>query len=53
MAPSANLLAPGQRQAGSRAVFIPTVVLAVLLLAVTGAILLYNSYADPEIPGID
>lgn len=46
LAPAANLLAPGQRQASSRAVFIPTVVLAVILLLVAGAIVLYNSYAD-------
>jgi len=46
LAPAANLLAPGQRQASSRAVFIPTVVLAAILLLVAGAIVLYNSYAD-------
>ena len=45
-APSANLLAPGQRQASSRAVFIPTVVLAAILLLVAGAVVAYNSYAD-------
>jgi Tfp pilus assembly protein PilN len=46
LAPAANLLAPGQRQASSRAVFIPTVVLAAILLLVAGAIVFYNSYAD-------
>jgi Tfp pilus assembly protein PilN len=46
LAPSANLLAPGQRQASSRAVFIPTVVLAAILLLVAGAVVAYNSYAD-------
>jgi general secretion pathway protein L len=46
LAPAANLLAPGQRQASSRAVFIPTVVLAAILLLVAGAIVAYNSYAD-------
>ena len=46
VAPAANLLAPGERQASSRAVFIPTAALAILLLLVASAILLYNSYAD-------
>jgi hypothetical protein len=46
LAPAANLLAPGQRQASSRAVFIPTVVLAAALLLVAGAIVFYNSLAD-------
>jgi len=46
LAPAANLLAPGQRQASSRAVFIPTVVLAAILLLVAGAVVVYSSYAD-------
>jgi type II secretory pathway component PulL len=46
LAPAANLLAPGQRQASSRAVFIPTAALAILLLLVAGAVVAYNSYAD-------
>jgi type II secretory pathway component PulL len=46
LAPAANLLAPEQRQASSRAVFIPTVVLAAILLLVAGAVVAYNSYAD-------
>ena len=46
LAPAANVLAPGQRQASSRAVFIPTVVLAAILLLVAGAMVAYNSYAD-------
>jgi type II secretory pathway component PulL len=46
LAPSANLLAPGQRQASSRAVFIPTVALAAILLLVAGAVVVSNSYAD-------
>ena len=46
LAPAANLLAPEQRQSSSRAVFIPTAALAILLLLVAGAILFYNSYAD-------
>jgi Tfp pilus assembly protein PilN len=46
LAPSANLLAPGQRQASSRAVFIPTVVLAAILLLVAGAVVVSNSFAD-------
>jgi hypothetical protein len=48
LAPAANLLAPGQRQASSRAVFIPTAALATLLLLVVGAALLYNSYSDRQ-----
>jgi Tfp pilus assembly protein PilN len=48
LAPAANLLAPGQRQGSSRAVFIPTVALAVLLLLVAGAIVFYNSWADKK-----
>jgi Tfp pilus assembly protein PilN len=46
LAPAANMLEPGQRQASSRAVFIPTVVLAAILLLVAGAVVAYNSYAD-------
>jgi len=46
VAPAANLLAPDERQASSRAVFIPTVALAAILLLVAGAIVAYNSYAD-------
>lgn len=46
VAPAANLLAPDQRQASSRAVFIPTAALAILLLLVAGAIFFYQSYAD-------
>ncbi|HEX3743739.1 MAG TPA: PilN domain-containing protein [Bryobacteraceae bacterium] len=46
VAPAANLLPPDQRQASSRAVFIPTAALATILLLVAGAILLYNSYSD-------
>jgi hypothetical protein len=46
VAPAANLLAPDQRQASSRAVFIPTAALATLLLLVAGAIFFYQSYAD-------
>ena len=46
LAPSANMLAPSQRQASSRAVFIPTVVLAAILLLVAGAFVAYSGYAD-------
>jgi Tfp pilus assembly protein PilN len=46
LAPSANMLSPAQRQASSRAVFIPTVVLAAILLLVAGAVVAYSSYAD-------
>jgi len=46
LAPAANMLSPAQRQASSRAVFIPTVVLAAILLLVAGAVVAYSSYAD-------
>ena len=46
LAPAANMLEPSQRQASSRAVFIPTVVLAAILLLVAGAVVAYSSYAD-------
>ena len=46
LAPAANLLAPDQRQASSRAVYIPTIALAAILLLVAGAVVAYNSYAD-------
>jgi type II secretory pathway component PulL len=46
LAPAANMLSPAQRQASSRAVFIPTVVLAAILLLVAGAVVVYSSYAD-------
>jgi hypothetical protein len=46
LAPAANMLARGQRQASSRAAFIPTVVLATILLLVAGALVAYSSYAD-------
>jgi len=46
LAPAANLLLPEQRQGSSRAVFIPTAVLAIILLLVAGAVVAYNSYAD-------
>ncbi|MEI9976512.1 MAG: hypothetical protein WDO73_33325 [Ignavibacteriota bacterium] len=46
VAPAANLQAPEQRQASSRAVFIPSAALAIILLLVAGAILFYRSYAD-------
>ena len=53
VAPAANLLAPDQRQASSRAVFIPTAALATLLLLVAGAILLLSVLRRPEVSGID
>jgi Tfp pilus assembly protein PilN len=46
LAPAANMLLPEQRQASSRAVFIPTVVLAAILLLVAGALVVYSQYAD-------
>jgi len=46
VAPAANVLAPSQRQGSSRAVYIPSAVLAAILLLVAGAVWAYNSYAD-------
>ena len=46
LAPAANMLLPAQRQASSRAVFIPTVVLAAILLLVAGALVVYSQYAE-------
>jgi hypothetical protein len=46
VAPAANVLAPSQRQGSSRAVYIPSAVLAAILLLVAGSVWAYNSYAE-------
>jgi len=45
-APAANVLPPEHRRASSRAMFIPTIALASLLLLVAAGIALYSSYAE-------
>lgn len=46
LAPSANVLPPEHRRSSSRALFIPTIVLAGIALLVAGALAVYSSYAD-------
>jgi hypothetical protein len=46
LAPSVNVLPARYRRSNSRAVFIPTLVLAVLLLMMAGAVMAYSSYAE-------
>src|SRR5204862_2417767 len=46
LAPSANVLPPEHRQSSSRAILIPTLVLAVLLLGLGGAMFAYSTIAD-------
>jgi hypothetical protein len=46
LAPSANVLPPEHRRSSSRAILIPTLVLAVLLLALAGGMWAWSSYAD-------
>jgi len=45
-APAANVLPPERRRSNSRAVFVPTLVLASLLLLTAGAMLGYSSWSD-------
>jgi Tfp pilus assembly protein PilN len=47
-APAANVLPPEYRRFNSRAVFIPTVVLATLLLLVAGSMALYASWSEKQ-----
>jgi len=47
-APSANVLPPEHRRFSSRAVFIPTLVLAAVLLLVAGATAVYSSWTDRQ-----
>ena len=46
LAPAANVLPPEHRRSSSRALFIPTVVLAGVLLLALVALMVYSSYAD-------
>jgi len=46
LAPAANVLPLEHRRASSRALFIPTIVLAGVVLLVVGALVIYSSYAD-------
>jgi len=46
LAPAANVLPAEHRKASSRTLFLPTILLAVLLLAVGGAVVAYSAYAD-------
>jgi Tfp pilus assembly protein PilN len=48
LAPSANLLPPDQRESASRAIFIPTAVVAAALLVVLGATLAWPSYEERQ-----
>jgi Tfp pilus assembly protein PilN len=54
LAPAANVLPPEHRRLSSRAVFIPTLVLAALVLLVAGAVLVYSKLAERRyLRGID
>jgi Tfp pilus assembly protein PilN len=46
LAPAANVLPPEHRRSNSRALFIPTIVLATLLLAALAALAVYSRIAD-------
>jgi hypothetical protein len=46
LAPAANVLPPEHRRSSSRAAFVPTMVLAGLLLLAAGAMPLYSKYAE-------
>ena len=48
LAPSANVLPAEFRRFNSRAVFIPTIALAALLLLVAGGMLVYSRYAERQ-----
>lgn len=48
LAPSANVLPAAYRRFNSRAVFIPTLILAAMLLAVAGGMLFYSRYAEQQ-----
>ena len=54
LAPAANVLPPEHRRLSSCAVFIPTLVLAALVLLVAGAVLVYSKLAERRyLRGID
>jgi Tfp pilus assembly protein PilN len=46
LAPAANVLPPEHRRLSSRAVFIPTLILAALALLVAGAVVVYSKLAE-------
>jgi hypothetical protein len=48
LAPAANVLPPEHRRFNSRAVFIPTIVLAAVLLLAAGATAAYSAWADRQ-----
>jgi general secretion pathway protein L len=48
LAPVANLLPAERRASRSRAIFVPTVILAVLLLAACGALVAYNKVEERQ-----
>jgi hypothetical protein len=48
LAPAANVLPPEHRRSNSRAVFVPTAILATLLLLIAGATLVYSSWSDKQ-----
>lgn len=48
LAPLANVLPPGQRRSNARVVFVPTMVLAGLLVLLAGAMLFYSKYAERQ-----
>jgi len=48
LAPSANVLPPEHRRFSSRAVFIPTMILAAMLILVAAATALYSAWADRQ-----
>ena len=48
LAPAANVLPPEHRRFSSRAVFIPTLVLAALVLLVAGAVMVYSKLAERQ-----
>lgn len=48
LAPAANVLPPEHRRSNSRTVFVPTIVLAALLLLVAGAMAAYSAWSDRQ-----
>ena len=50
LSPFANVLPAAYRRFNSRAVFIPTLILAFLLIAVAGGMLFYSRYAEQQSP---
>jgi hypothetical protein len=48
LAPAANVLPPEHRRFSSRAVFVPTLVLAAIVLLLAGGMVAYSRYADRQ-----